>query len=207
MGRPKSYERDCIARKAMEVFWRHGFHGTSTQALVDAMGVNRFSLYAEFGNKQALYEAALTLYELEVVGPYFLALESLQGGLKEMEDLFTAFASSAGQPGSEMGCFACNAATDRAADDSGVRLFVHAYVQRISAAFTHGLRNARKGFVGLPAADVVSEGYYLATIVVGFFVLLRAQVAPDVLRAAAHNAMRHIRYLTMPVRVPKPKLN
>ena len=73
MGRNKTYDRETIARKAMALFWLHGYHGTSTQALVDSMGVNRFSLYAEFGNKQALYEAALNLYAQDLVGTKFRA--------------------------------------------------------------------------------------------------------------------------------------
>ena len=72
MGRPKNYDRDAIARKAMEVFWRYGYHGTSTQALVDAMGVNRFSVYAEFGNKQALYELSISTKIADSVGSIFI---------------------------------------------------------------------------------------------------------------------------------------
>ncbi|MCH8886618.1 MAG: helix-turn-helix transcriptional regulator, partial [SAR324 cluster bacterium] len=59
MGRPKTYDREEIAAKAMELFWLHGFNGTSTQALVEHMQINRYSLYAEFGSKQRLYEVAL----------------------------------------------------------------------------------------------------------------------------------------------------
>ena len=198
MGRSKNYDRDAIARKAMEVFWRYGYHSTSTQALVDAMGVNRFSVYAEFGSKQALYEAALALYEAEVVTQHFQALESAQGGLKEMQGMFNAFASAAGVPGSEMGCFMCNAATDQAPYDPSVRLFVHTYVERISAAFTHGLDHARRDGHSLPHVDTVQEGHYLATLVVGFFVLLRARVAPEMLRAVAASAQRYLQYLTHP---------
>ena len=41
----------------MELFRDHGYAGTSTQMLVEGLGVNRYSLYAEFGSKQALFDA------------------------------------------------------------------------------------------------------------------------------------------------------
>jgi TetR/AcrR family transcriptional repressor of nem operon len=46
----------------MEVFWEKGFQGTSMQDLVDRMGINRGSLYDTFGNKEALYHAAVDRY-------------------------------------------------------------------------------------------------------------------------------------------------
>ena len=45
----------------MELFRRRGFNGTSTAELVAELGVNRKSMYAEFGSKQELFEAAPTL--------------------------------------------------------------------------------------------------------------------------------------------------
>lgn len=195
MGRNKKYERDEIARKAMALFWRDGFHGTSTQALVESMGVNRFSLYAEFGNKQNLYEAALNLYAQEVVDQHFRALESAQAGLAQIEAMFEGFAASAGEPGTELGCFMCNCATERGADDPGSQLFVHQHVARISAAFTHALDRARQDGTMVQTVDTVQEGQFLATLLLGFFVLLRAKVVPSVVQAAARTAQAHLQQL------------
>lgn len=195
MGRSKTYDRDTIARKAMALFWQHGYHGTSTQALVEHMGVNRFSLYAEFGNKQALYEAALTLYEQDVVGNNFQALEAPGAGLAALEALINSFAQAACQPGSERGCFICNNATERAPHDPGSQSFVVNYVQRISRAFTHCLNNAAAQGQLQPQTDTVQEGHFLAVLFMGFFVLLRAQVEPTVVHAAARSAIAHVRGL------------
>ena len=61
MGRAKTYERTDVTRKAMELFWRFGYEATSTKALAKHMGINVYSLFAEFESKQGLYEAALAL--------------------------------------------------------------------------------------------------------------------------------------------------
>ncbi|PUE07085.1 hypothetical protein B9Z51_14485 [Limnohabitans sp. T6-5] len=197
MGRYKKYERDDIARKAMEIFWRNGFQGTSTQTLVESMGVNRFSLYAEFGNKQNLYEAALQLYAHEVVDQHFRALESEDGGLPQIEAMLAGFAAAAGELGSELGCFMCNCATERGAEDPGSQVFVHAHVSRISAALSNALNNARQDGVIRPEVDTVQEGQFLATLLLGLFVLLRAKVEPAVVRSSAHIAMAHLQQLQL----------
>ena len=52
MGRAKQYDRTNLLDRAVELFRRHGFNGTSTAELVAELGVNRKSMYAEFGSKQ-----------------------------------------------------------------------------------------------------------------------------------------------------------
>lgn len=195
MGRHKNYDRSTIAQKAMEVFWRDGFHGTSTQALVDAMGVNRFSVYAEFGNKQNLYEAALAAYGQDVVTNHFQALESDRAGLSDVEAMLLGFAGAAGQPGSELGCFMCNCATERAPYDSGSQQFVHQHVERISAALSNALANAQQAQHIRADVDVKQQGQFLATLILGVFVLLRAQVSAPVVQATAQTALQHLHQL------------
>jgi TetR/AcrR family transcriptional repressor of nem operon len=195
MGRHKNYDRETIAQKAMAVFWRDGFHGTSTQALVDAMGVNRFSVYAEFGNKQKLYEAALAAYDKDVVSAHFQALESPEAGLSDIEAMLAGLTDAAGQAGSELGCFMCNCATERAPYDPGSQRFVHQHVERIGAALAHALANAQKAKQIRADVDTRQQGQFLATLLMGVFVLLRAQVAADVVRATAQTALLHLRQL------------
>ena len=46
----------------MRVFWQKGYEGTTLANLTAAMGVNRPSLYAAFGDKEALFRKVLDRY-------------------------------------------------------------------------------------------------------------------------------------------------
>lgn len=61
-GRPREFDCDHALDKALEVFWRFGYEGASLPALTEAMGINRPSLYAAFGNKESLFKKVLDRY-------------------------------------------------------------------------------------------------------------------------------------------------
>src|SRR5919112_6033196 len=61
-GRPREFEPDEALARALEVFWNQGYEGASLGELTAAMGINRPSLYAAFGNKEALFRKALDRY-------------------------------------------------------------------------------------------------------------------------------------------------
>ncbi|MYW06427.1 TetR/AcrR family transcriptional regulator [Streptomyces sp. SID3343] len=62
MARTREFDTGAVVDGAMAVFWRKGYAATSIQDLVAATGVGRGSLYAAFGSKDGLYEAALVRY-------------------------------------------------------------------------------------------------------------------------------------------------
>lgn len=61
-GRPPAFNRDEALEKAMQVFWEHGYEGTSMAELMEAMDMNKPSIYAAFGNKEELFRKALQKY-------------------------------------------------------------------------------------------------------------------------------------------------
>tara|TARA_R110002111_G_scaffold185031_3_gene250889 strand:- start:5289 stop:5873 length:585 start_codon:yes stop_codon:yes gene_type:complete len=62
VGRPREFDINKALDQALDVFWRKGYEGASLPDLTDAMGINRPSLYAAFGNKDALFRKAIDRY-------------------------------------------------------------------------------------------------------------------------------------------------
>ena len=75
-GRPREFSVDEALSAALRVFWSKGYEGASLTDLTDAMGITRPSLYAAFGNKEALFRKALDLYEHEKQAYVGAALEA-----------------------------------------------------------------------------------------------------------------------------------
>ena len=62
MPRSKTFDKEVVLNKAMELFWEKGFHATSIQDLVTHLGINRASLYDTFGDKEKLFLSSIESY-------------------------------------------------------------------------------------------------------------------------------------------------
>ncbi|MFJ2648491.1 TetR/AcrR family transcriptional regulator [Streptomyces sp. NPDC087420] len=61
-GRPRSFDTDDALDAAMRLFWAAGYEGASLTELTEAMGINRRSVYATYGNKETLFRKAVDRY-------------------------------------------------------------------------------------------------------------------------------------------------
>jgi AcrR family transcriptional regulator len=62
MGRPLGFAQNEALEAAMRVFWEKGYEGSTLADLTEAMGINRSSMYATFGDKEALFRLAIARY-------------------------------------------------------------------------------------------------------------------------------------------------
>ena len=58
-GRPREFSVDEALEKAIRVFTRRGYQGTSIADLTDEMGLAQGSIYKAFEDKESLFLAAL----------------------------------------------------------------------------------------------------------------------------------------------------
>lgn len=73
-GRPPAFDHEDALEKAMQTFWVYGYEGTSMAVLIEAMDMNKPSIYAAFGNKEALFNQVLDKY---VSGPSAFVQEAM----------------------------------------------------------------------------------------------------------------------------------
>ncbi len=137
-GRPRSFDPDKALANAGERFRSGGFAGTSLDDLAEATGLNRPSLYAAFGDKRAMYLAALDRTYARLVR----AFDSLDGaGLPLRQSLEAMFRWTidgylTGERG-PAGCVVVSTAATAAVTDDEVRSRLNAFLaledERITA--------------------------------------------------------------------------
>jgi TetR/AcrR family transcriptional regulator, copper-responsive repressor len=135
-GRPRRYDPTVALRQALETFWSLGYAATSLDDLSAATGMNRPSLYAAFGDKQALYLKALESYWDQALG----AMRQLLSGEAPLADALMRVYDSAlslyfPAGGAPRGCFGISTAAVESVAEP-----------RIRAAFENGLRRIDKEF-------------------------------------------------------------
>lgn len=89
MARPREFDRDAALAAAIDVFWSNGFAATSTEDLVQAMGIGRQSFYNAFGDKRQLYLEALETYQRNAISSHVGRLASPTSPLDGLRDLLT----------------------------------------------------------------------------------------------------------------------
>ncbi len=184
MGERKQYDRTDLLDKAIELFRLRGFNGTSTAELVTDLGVNRKSMYAEFGSKQGLFEAALERYDHKHLTAVLAPVEAPDAGVDAIRSAFAGYASASTGWARGRGCLMCNTAVERGALDAASGRYVAAYLDRITRAFRHALGNAQRSGDIDPATDLGQLAAFFTTALIGVAASIRAEAPPEQIQAA-----------------------
>jgi len=142
-GRPRSFDPDEVLDKARAVFWNLGYAATSLDDLAAATGLNRPSLYAAFGDKHALYLAALRRSAAEATQALGAALQAEAPLRVVLTAIFdrTVDIYRRGEEG-QRGCFLIGTAVTQAVDDPEARQLLGAYIADTDRLF--GVRFERQ---------------------------------------------------------------
>lgn len=117
MSRTKQFQEEEVLQKAVELFWKKGFHATSMEELVQYLGINRASLYDTFGGKRQLFEKAIKKYIRDNEQALHAFLNK-QSSLKEgLINFFHLLVKTAVQDQELKGCFVVNTTAELAPHD------------------------------------------------------------------------------------------
>ena len=188
MSGAKLYDRTELLDRAIELFRVQGFTGTSTAELVAELGVNRKSMYAEFGSKQGLFEAALERYGQEHLSNVLGPIEAPDAGVDTIREAFASYAAASDGWVRGRGCLLCNTAVERAALDPGAGRYVAAYLDRLTKAFRHALNNGQQRGQLDSNADLDELAAFFTVALIGVVASIRAEAPPEQVRAACRVA-------------------
>jgi AcrR family transcriptional regulator len=188
-GRPRGFDRAWALRRAMEVFWEHGYEGTSINDLTAAMGIRPPSLYAAFGSKEQLFRESVGLYQdLERTAP-MRALNEAGTAREGIEGMLRANVRSFTLPGQPAGCMVVLAATTYTPSTAGIRDFLAE--QRRSSTVAVQERLARGQAAGdVPSgADIGALAAYVTSVQFGLALQARDGATREQLYAVVDCAM------------------
>ncbi len=114
-GRNRSFDKDKALETAMHLYWQNGYANTSLADLTQAIGINKPSLYAAFGNKEQLFITALQQYAHQHVLPTLEHLHASDQSLEQrLRTYFQSVAQLFCQPNLPAGCFVANSTCELA---------------------------------------------------------------------------------------------
>lgn len=121
-----------MLEKSIALFWQKGFNGTSVNDLVDTTGVNRFSLYSEFENKEGILYESLPLYRIRYCQEKLDILKSDGNLVDTLKRFYLSFLQ---ETGSVMGCYIIHVGTELADSDGRVKTFLKTFLDEIELLF------------------------------------------------------------------------
>jgi AcrR family transcriptional regulator len=133
MARNKEYIEEEVIEKAMNLFWRNGYQKTSMQMLEKEMGINKFSIYSSFDNKNGVFIESLKCYK-QKLNQLMSKLKASSNGISSIKEYFYDFIEFSKETEMARGCLITNTANEIAenADQK---------IEEVLTTFTNDVRN------------------------------------------------------------------
>jgi len=188
IGRPREFDVDRALDRAMELFWRQGYDGTSLADLTRELGLTRPSLYAAFGSKEALFLKALDLYEVRA-GYRQAALTAPTAGAYARA-LLEGAADLHGDKRNPPGCLGVQGALACAPQSDAIRRELIRRRKIGERVIRDRLRRAKAAGDLVPAANPADLARFLSIVIYGITIQAAGGATRRELRNAAEIALR-----------------
>ena len=169
IGRPRSFDANQALDRALEVFRRKGYEGASLNDLTHAMGIERPSLYAAFGDKENLFRQALDRYSEQALG-YINEALSEKRARTAIERLLRGTAALQTDPRGPKGCLTVQGALACKKESAPIREELICRREQGEAVIRQRLQRAKRER-DLPAdSNPADLARYFATVLQGMSV-------------------------------------
>ncbi|MGI9542256.1 MAG: TetR/AcrR family transcriptional regulator [Cyclobacteriaceae bacterium] len=170
MPRKKAYDRDQVLDKAMNLFWLQGYHTTSIRELEKEMGINQFSIYAEFENKQGVFVAALNKYMDLNKTVILKGLIESQGQLKDIKTFFQGFIKAVRSGQAPNGCLFTNTTVEIGKTVPEVQKQLRGFFNLLRDIYSDLLQKAQAKGELSAKSDIKKLSHYLVGVTEGLAV-------------------------------------
>jgi AcrR family transcriptional regulator len=188
MARPRSFDPDEALDLARDVFWRNGFQGTSLDDITAATGLAKPSLYAAFGDKNALFLKVLDRYHASIVANAERALNQGPSARDAIERWLTGFVPYCSGTKGIRGCLSVNTAADGISDQKDVRDRVERFNRKLEQLLSNRLRADRAQFSD--AFDPDAAAHTIMAIYLGLMVMAKDAPTAARVRATLNQALK-----------------
>lgn len=190
-GRPIGFDKDAGLDAAMLLFWERGFEGTSMADLTHAMGLSPSSIYAAFGDKQALFALAAKRY---VENPAQYVARAL--GEPTLKDVIRALFENTVEflttPGHRPTCMSLAGAMGCSVNATPAKQLMIEIRKRNEAAIKSRLVRARKSGELPKEINVDDYTRYLSAILAGLSVQAANGSTKSELKRTAQMALKNL---------------
>jgi AcrR family transcriptional regulator len=189
-GRPREFDMDQALERAMQLFWRQGYEGTSLNDLTRELGVTRPSLYAAFENKERLFLKALDLYESRA--GYREAALSAPTARAYARALLEGAADLHGDKKNPPGCLGVQGALACAPESDAIRTELTRRRKIGESIIRDRLKRFKAQGDLPPEADPADLARYLSIVIYGITVQAAGGATRKELRSVAELALRNL---------------
>ena len=188
MARPRSFDPDEALDLARDVFWQNGFQGTSLDDITAATGLAKPSLYAAFGDKNALFLKVLDRYHASIVANAERVLNQGPSARDAIERRLTGFVPYCSGTKGIRGCLSVNTAADGISDQKDVRDRVERFNRKLEQLLSNRLRADRAQFSD--AFDPDAAAHTIMAIYLGLMIMAKDAPAAARVRATLNQALK-----------------
>jgi TetR/AcrR family transcriptional regulator, transcriptional repressor for nem operon len=188
MARPRNFDPDEVLDHARDVFWQKGFQGTSLDDVTAATGLAKPSLYAAFGDKNALFLKVLDRYHARIVTHAEKVINEGSSARDAIERWLAAFIPRCSGAKGSRGCLSVNASTDGVAEQQDVRARIEAFNRKLEYLLRDRLRTDRAQFGA--GFDPDATAHTIMAIYFGLMILAKDRPSAASVRATLDQIMR-----------------
>ncbi|MFC3675396.1 TetR/AcrR family transcriptional regulator [Ferrovibrio xuzhouensis] len=193
MARPKGFDTAAALERAMELFWQQGYATTSMEQLVAAMGISRQSLYDTYGDKHALFLAAIDSYCARLATELLAPLAKPDAGLAALHATAMGVVDFIIRYPKRRACLMANTALELAPHDAVVAAKVRSHMAAMEAAFRHAIDNAQARGEIATDGDPDALARYLVAMANGLLVMGKSGASREQLTQMAEVAAGALR--------------